>query len=203
MREPLTTELVLEVLRDLQSAFPGTKMTDSQVVRRAEIYRQNLEGVSGAALRWAMRASIQEDEYFPKVSRLRELATRWTKGNTVDTSTTFGEVRNCRGCHQPFASEKRFRPRTTLADGYGYPLTSPDGAWLMLEMFTRDVCRCHPKCDYWPDITAPTNEPAMRLMTSNGGANVPPMILMRARMANPRVGSIAPPATAAIASSAA
>lgn len=194
MREPLTTELTLAVLRDLQSAFPGAKMTDEQLVRRADVYRDGLGGLSGTALRWAAKTAIQEDEYFPKVARLRELATRWTIGNAAAVVGPRDDSRTCRACHQPFQSEKRFRPKTTKSDGYGYPLTSPDGGWLMLEMFTRDVCRCHPRCDYWPDITAPSSEPAMRLMTPNGGANVPPYTLMRARMANGNVGAIQPSA---------
>lgn len=188
MREPLTVEIILHVLRDLHAAFPGTKMTDDQVRRRAEVYRDHLEGVSGTALRWAAKASIQEDQYFPKVARLRELATRWTTANAAQVVDIHRNERTCRGCHEPWTPEKRFRPKVDRAG----PMTSPDGKWLMLEPYSRDTCKCHPRCEYWPDITAPTSEPAMAIHRSDGSVNIP---FATFRLIPPRAPQIQIPAT--------
>lgn len=78
--EPLTTQLVSELLPKLHAAFPRTIGRDN-IVMMADVYRNGLRGVSGDALRAAVDRVIQEDVYFPKVSRLRELAEAWQRHN--------------------------------------------------------------------------------------------------------------------------
>jgi hypothetical protein len=75
--EPLTTQLLVEILKDLQAAFPNAKGID--VIRQAEVYRNGLTGLSGDGVRAAARNAIQEDQYFPKVSRLRAYAASYDK----------------------------------------------------------------------------------------------------------------------------
>jgi hypothetical protein len=45
------------------------------------VYRNGLAGLSGESVRAAVQLSIKLDSYFPKVSRLRELATEWERRN--------------------------------------------------------------------------------------------------------------------------
>lgn len=192
MHEPLTTELVVDVLRDLMAAFPG-KRDANQIQRLADVYRNGLQGLSGSALRWAAKTSIQEDEFFPKVARLRELGTRWTKNNTSPVfEANAAPQTHCR-CGRAFEFPKRWRPRnlsSTYGKDYGPVVTSADGVWVMLEEYRRGICpTCHPRCEYQPAIDAPTKEPAMRILTLDGGINVPVITWLRARWANRNVAA--------------
>lgn len=177
MHEPLTLELTVDVLRDLSAAFPQ-KMDDKQMVQRAEIYRNNLDGLSGSALRWAAKASIREDSFFPKVARLRELAQQWTVANAPARVSLPGTPTECVCCHQRFEWRKAWRPMVTL-NGWGHVVTSADGQWLMLASYERSRCACDPPSPYFPDIAAPTNEPAMRLFNDNGAPLVSRSLMER------------------------
>lgn len=173
MNTPLTVELVVEVMRDLHSAFPG-KMDDAALVRRAHVYRDNLNGISGDALRWAAKQVIREDNFFPKIARLRQLAQRWQQHNQPPSATA-GAGDTCRNGH-PFRWEKRWRPKRTH-EGWGVLRLSDDRQWLLLEQYSRSLCECDAKCAYWPELGAPTNEPSMRVLNAKGGPNVPEAIL--------------------------
>lgn len=83
MREPLTTTLLLELIGKLHIAFPRT-IGEKNPAMMAEVYRNGLRGVSGEAVRDAVERCIQKDEYFPKVSRIREYAAHYDKVRTVD-----------------------------------------------------------------------------------------------------------------------
>lgn len=83
MAEPLTTELVAEMLGKLHVAFPRASNTQN-AGKLADVYRNGLHGLSGDAVRAAVNRVIQEDEYFPKVARLREVSKAWmARGNAV------------------------------------------------------------------------------------------------------------------------
>lgn len=167
MSEPLTVELVADMLRTLAAAFPGRAMDDRQLMLRAEVYYNNLQGLSGNALRWAVKISIQEDQYFPKVARLRELATRWISANTAATVGPRADDRYCKGCGQAWAPETRWRPKPR-SDGSGQQDITPDGEWLILESYSRDRCRCDAPPTYQPSIEAPPGLEAMRVRRQSG-----------------------------------
>lgn len=80
MREPVTTSLIVELLPDLLTAFPS-KLSSQNLTHTAEVYRNGLRGLDGDAVRAAVDISIKTDTYFPKIARLRELASEWTKRN--------------------------------------------------------------------------------------------------------------------------
>jgi hypothetical protein len=192
VHEPMTLELVVTVLRDLQAAFPS-KMDDKALVRRAEVYRDNLNGVSGQALRWAAKQAIQEDNFFPKISRLRDLATRWTIANPPTATFSAGtKDKQCARCRVPFEVEKRYRP-ARKDSGWGPLIVSADGKWLILEQYTRDTCRCSAKCEYWPEINAPMKEPAMALLSEKGAPTVPMHVYQEAIANRPRAKHIPAP----------
>lgn len=73
MHEPLTTQLLLDLLAQLHVAFPRTIGKENPAMM-ADVYRNGLRGVSGDAVREAVARCVQDDQYFPKVSRLREIA---------------------------------------------------------------------------------------------------------------------------------
>ncbi len=71
MSDLLTHAIVLEEIGRLVKAFPSSRRDLAAV---ADVYRQGLTGVSGQALHFAVDRCIQDDQYFPKVARLRTLA---------------------------------------------------------------------------------------------------------------------------------
>lgn len=78
MPEPLTTQLVAEVIDELVTVLPPRRdMTDP--AKLVEMYRNGLSGLSGDAVRWAVRQVVREDEIFPKIARLRKLAEGWQR----------------------------------------------------------------------------------------------------------------------------
>jgi hypothetical protein len=79
MPEPLTLALISELMPKLYAAFPRTIRGDQRLV--LDTYRNGLRGITGDAVRWAVDRTIQEDTYFPKVARLRELAAAWQRTN--------------------------------------------------------------------------------------------------------------------------
>jgi hypothetical protein len=81
--EPLTTQLVADVLRDLLIAFPS-RISSQNPAHTAEVYRNGLRGISGDALRAAADIHIKTGEFFPKVGKLRELAGEWSRRTRVD-----------------------------------------------------------------------------------------------------------------------
>lgn len=82
MPEPLTTSLVGELLTKLSAAHPRS-LYKANPVHMCDVYRNGLRGLSGDAVRFAVDRAIQDDKDFPKVARLRELATDWTKRNSA------------------------------------------------------------------------------------------------------------------------
>lgn len=145
MHEPLTTQLVAELMRDLLTAFPS-KHSEKNLTHTAEVYRNGLRGVSGEALRAAVDVSIKSDTFFPKVARLRELATEWTKRNNVTPTVQFGS-RVCRFCGVEPSPRERWRP----APGKRFvPIVSDDGM-ICLERHIRDICDCSGPCWYVPE----------------------------------------------------
>lgn len=78
--EPLTTQLVVEQLQKLLAAFPRNLGAQNPGMM-ADVYRNGLRGLDGEAVRAAVDVAIQHDSFFPKVARLRELSSEWTRRN--------------------------------------------------------------------------------------------------------------------------
>lgn len=78
MHNPLSTQTVIDELRRLLTAFPRRGVDISQT---SAIYKGALVGVETDAFRGAVERCIREDEFFPKVARLRALAEEWMRAN--------------------------------------------------------------------------------------------------------------------------
>ncbi len=72
--DPITSPILLECLERLDAAFPRGRVSTMKPGMRAEIYRDGLKGVTATALREAVKRVIQDDIFFPKAARLREVA---------------------------------------------------------------------------------------------------------------------------------
>lgn len=78
MRESLSAELMAQELKRLYAAFPHRLGTQSPA-DTIDVYRRGLGGLSGDAIRNAVDRAIENDAYFPKVARLRDLANEWER----------------------------------------------------------------------------------------------------------------------------
>ena len=147
MPEPLTGGLMLDLLRQLHIAFPrNIGMQNPQLM--ADTYRNGLRGLSGEAIRWSVGQVIQDDKYFPKVSRLRELASGWNRANRVEIEAAIQRPSGwCDGCQTVAKPETRWRPRVTEK---GKRIWDERGR-LALEQFQRMRCRCDAGAKYFPD----------------------------------------------------
>jgi hypothetical protein len=149
MPEPLTLELVLEMLKDLNAGGLGRKMDDEELGRRAAVYRQALEGLSGDAVRFAIKKALQEDEYFPKPARIRMLGYQFRRETAtpgLDRHAFAPAAGWCPGCRTRARDEVRWRPRTSR-DGWIYD----ERGRLALEPFGRLRCLCDAPPQYVPD----------------------------------------------------
>jgi hypothetical protein len=169
MSEPLTAHLVVECIEKLLVAFPRTI---GKAATMADVYRNGLRGLSGDGVRFAVDRIIQEDTYFPKVARIREVARAWEHVNRA----TIPQLANtdplyCQSCRTRADYRRLWRP---LNERHGRPAASADGAYLLLEELEqpRLLCKCGP-----PNPYAPIDgiEPAAMLL-----ANAPPIIIRRA-----------------------
>lgn len=179
MPEALTTELVVEHLKKLRIAFPshtGLKTPDS-VVATAELYCESLRGLSGEAFRHAVRRSIDEGKFFPKISELREFAGEWTRRHRVELEPGLGDLLWCPRCSTRSAWQFRYRP---LVDGDGYLVLSDDRAYLLLDVTQRLLCECAPKSLYRPEpeIEFTRNDPRPSAIATFGR----PMTFMAMRL---------------------
>src|SRR5690349_11830115 len=145
--EALTREVLHECLTTLAVSFPQRGLTPQQAEQRANVYRMGLQGVDADALRTAVKWCIQDDQYFPKVARLRELAKRYTRD--YGTKALTGEMHPlwCRGCQAKAVLTERWRPKITEK---GHHIKDDKGR-IALESFTRHHCACSPECRWTPD----------------------------------------------------
>lgn len=160
MTEPLTLQLVMEELRRLHVAFPQNIGMRSNPSGTAEVYRNGLRGLSGSALRVAVDRCIQDEQYFPKVAKLRELAGAWTKHNEPAKPFRPEDELECATCHSRAEYVHRWRPIVDPDHRYQRVL-SADGLFLMLEPYSRLLCKCAAPCAYSPIEGVET--PMMRL----------------------------------------
>jgi hypothetical protein len=172
--EALSSQLMLECLDKLLIAFPRTigKAKDM-----AAVYREGLRGLSGDGVRYAVDRIIQDDSYFPKVARIREIARAWERVNRAAPPEQVNvDPLWCPSCKTRAEYRIRWRPKDTER---GEPAVSADGMYLLLEpivvgeqLSARLLCKCTPASPYWPIENL--EPPAMLL------AEAPPIIMRRA-----------------------
>ena len=160
MTEPLTLQLVVEELRRLHVAFPQNIGMRSNPSGTAEVYRNGLRGLSGSSLRVAVDRCIQDEQYFPKVAKLREIAGAWTKHNEAPTVLRPEDELDCPNCRTRAEFVQRWRPRID-PERHNRKVLSADGLYLMLERYERLLCKCAAPCAYAP--IDGLSEPMMRL----------------------------------------
>lgn len=149
MPEPLTTSLVMEELQRLHVAFPQNLGMRSNPAGTAEVYRNGLRGLSGDSIRAAADRAIQDDEFFPKVAKLRELATAWMKYNQPSAEMQFAvDALWCPRCQSRASIRERWRP---VVDSKFSPIVTRDGRYLLLEVYARELCNCAQACLYAPE----------------------------------------------------
>ena len=129
MSEHMTAALVLDELTRLFTAFPTHAGMKNNPRGTAEVYRNGLTGISGDALRHAAKRVIQEDSFFPKVARLREIALGWETYTRAANTAPAGEVDPlwCPRCQSRVETVEWWRPAVGRR---------PDG-----QPDFRDICR--------------------------------------------------------------
>lgn len=155
---PIDIGAVNDLLHELHAAFPrAAKGTDAQATLR--VYRNGLAGFSLEAVKGAVAKIIREDQHFPRVARIREVAHDWNRRNTTTASLVVGRTsRLCPICHTEPTTLNRWRPK--LGAGNTLVLTA-DALALVLEPYSRELCGCAPACEYAP--TLDSHPPAMPL----------------------------------------
>lgn len=151
MAEPLTSQLVGEQLQRLHAAFPRNLGSQNPAMM-IEVYRNGLRGLSGDAVRVAVDRAIQEETYFPKVAKLREIATAWQRVNEAKAEPRFDvDPLWCPNCRTRAAWRERYRPLVTKDRRV---CLSHDRQWLLLERYERLLCDCATPSLYRPDPDA-------------------------------------------------
>jgi hypothetical protein len=112
VREPLTAMLIADQLKRLFGAFPASKLASQNPSFTAETYKDGLKGIDGEMLRAAVDRCIQEDQYFPRIARLRELAFEWRRRNRDETPAAERSTWNhCGICGAEAQPEQITRPK--------------------------------------------------------------------------------------------
>jgi hypothetical protein len=149
----LTAKIVLDELLRLATAFPSHKGMKDDPEKTAELYRDHLHGMSAEAVRAAVRITIENETFFPKVAQLRAIAWDWTRRNSNGDGPV--EDRNagryCARCQSPLQWLPRWRP---AVDVHGYAIAWTDDAgvaYVKLERYERLLCGCAAPCAYSPE----------------------------------------------------
>lgn len=126
MPELLTAQLVGDELKRLLAAFPRNLGSQNPAMM-ADVYKNGLRGIDGEALRAAVDMCIQNDTYFPKVSRLREAAGEWIRRNRAHFAPKIPTTWNiCPVCGARASSPDITRPQKH-GDGPGaYYITAKE-----------------------------------------------------------------------------
>lgn len=155
MLEPVSRTLMLELIPRLRAAFPKNMRAD-ELPTLASVYCDGLRGCSTDAVRHAVGQAIQNDQYFPKVSRLRELVADYNRRTAVMDAHTHSD-QWCEQCH---TNAEWIRRWTVAVDEQRRVRLSDDGLWVLLTTVERCLCRCASPSLYAPNDDAP-DPPAM------------------------------------------
>jgi hypothetical protein len=149
MPELINKRIMLELLSELTAVWPS-RMDDEQQVRRAQVYRDALIGFDEAAVRHAVKRVIQEDSFFPKPARLRELAQAYVAYHRRADAGKVVESSRCTTCGEEFQYRVHWRPATSKTMPIRWLVTAC-GQYLLLERFERYLCGCAPQSHYVPE----------------------------------------------------
>lgn len=85
---------IKQVLGILSAEYPDhiNKLSAEQLRNLRELYKQTLADIDDETLRAAALRHIMASQWFPKVSELREAATRITRPKTIDPMEAWGKV---------------------------------------------------------------------------------------------------------------
>lgn len=124
--EPLTTSLLLELIDRLQVAFPRSRNGENPT-QLADVYRNGLRGLSGDAVRDAVDRVIQAEEFFPKVAKIRAIATAFDRSRIVTLRRVDdGDPDKCPVCHARVTMHEIMHA-TGEKDIAGKPIYQPTG----------------------------------------------------------------------------
>ena len=149
--ELLTNRHVAEQLGRLKAGGLTSLEFKRSPIAVIETYHRELAGVSADAFEAAVTRVLREDEFFPKIARLRTFAREWEARNRATASpvvrdTPVDEGR-CQACGERWSDAPRWRPvigERSRVQCYG------DGR-VLLEEYRRIHCRCSAPATYEPD----------------------------------------------------
>jgi hypothetical protein len=137
-------EEMLTLMSRLLVVFPRTIGSAENIARE---YRTGVVKLPPAAIRYAVQHIIENDEYFPKVHRIRELAQDYVAKHPV------AEPRKpelwCDRCHRLPEWETRWRP---VHDGRNRPVLTEDNRHLLIEPYQRLLCKCAETSPFMPEV---------------------------------------------------
>ena len=149
----LDADFIGNMIGELNTAFPrSAKVQDG--VRTISVWREGLAGLDRDAVNGAVKAIIREDEHFPRIARVREMARQWIRRNRGEELRREVDGRSCPNCHEAYELKRRYRLKTStvLGNAVAFVLTD-DQAAALLETFERELCRCAPASAYTPELT--------------------------------------------------
>lgn len=154
MHDVLPIATVAEQLAKLRAAFPNTRDNRSPAVI-ADLYREHLAGISADVLRVAVERVIREDEFFPKIARLRGLAfeveARRERERQSHAVAVAGDEQTCPNCQHAYRWARHWAPKMVRAEnGEQCPVLTPDGQYFALIPTERMVCDCSARSMWWP-----------------------------------------------------
>lgn len=139
MISPISTPALVGLLKTLDAAFDKRGVKDA--LTRAEVYRNGLRGLDESSIRAAVNLAIEQDTYYPKVARLRELATAWARARNRFAPPDLLESGYCPGCRTFARPVTRQRPRLDPQNRV-YVAAGGDRGVVELEDYVRDRCLC-------------------------------------------------------------
>ena len=148
MSEPITKLIVLQELQRLHTAFPSHTGMKNNPEGTAAVYCDGLHGLTVDALRAAVRISIENEKYFPKVADLRSLAWEWTRRHSTEVNPELKNPLWCPRCQSECRPVNRWRPRVNER---GQAVLSEDGQYIALSEYDRLLCRCAAPCQFTPE----------------------------------------------------
>lgn len=166
MHDTLTPIAVLEQLQRLHIAFPRNlgMRTDSTARQTADVYRNGLRGVSLDGLRFAVDRCLQDDSYFPKIARLRELARDFDLKHRNGGSEHQTDPMWCPRCSTRYRPQVRWRVQADPKQNFAI-VTDESGEYVTLEWVERILCDCAPPSVYLPLSDDDPRMPVSKLQT--------------------------------------